>query len=176
MPRQITRIDLEKSPGGVRIAAWREGWQEGDPAHEHDFAAGQTLDRLLMQYEQQGFTCHTDGQVGRCLRGPITRIDFRQTPHGWHVAKYPYGWTASTRPLYQEDKPAGFDLEAALAWCQANGWSVRRWPGGARAWKGQPLPIRSAVDIIRLRRRLETQYTNYGDSGGLRIYDLAFDL
>ena len=50
------------------------------------------------------------------------------------------------------DIKADFNLDAALAWCTANGYSVRRWPGGARAWKGVPWVIRTACQIIRMRR------------------------
>jgi len=47
-----------------------------------------------------------------------------------------------------------FDLDAALAWCTANGYAVRKWAGGARAWKGgKPWVIRTASQIMRMRER-----------------------
>ena len=55
--------------------------------------------------------------------------------------------------------PHGFDLESALAWCEANGFVVRRWRSesygsGARAWKGdKPWVIRSKGQIQRKRRK-----------------------
>ena len=46
------------------------------------------------------------------------------------------------------DIKADFNLEAALNWCIQHGYTVRQWPGGARAWLGQPW-------IIRTRRQIQ---------------------
>lgn len=54
-------------------------------------------------------------------------------------------------PEGHDIKLAGFDLDAALAWCQANGYTVRRWLGGARAWLGGIWPIRTRNQIQRMR-------------------------
>jgi len=50
-------------------------------------------------------------------------------------------------------KPAGFDLAEALAWCKDNGYTVRQWDTGARAWKGQPWVIRTRRGIKRAREQ-----------------------
>lgn len=61
-------------------------------------------------------------------------------------------------PGGHEIKPADFDLEEALAWCEENGYTVRRWPGGARAWRGEPWAIRTGWQIVKLRRELEAKW------------------
>ena len=45
------------------------------------------------------------------------------------------------------------DLEAALNWCMNNGFTVRRWDGGARAFFGKPWPIRNRSQIRKARER-----------------------
>ena len=60
--------------------------------------------------------------------------------------------------LSSDEKPVGFDTEKALTWCEAHGYVVRRWPGGARVWKAErPWPIRTRSQIKRLRERVETE-------------------
>ena len=49
-------------------------------------------------------------------------------------------------------KPATFDLDAALAWCRRNGYTIRQWPGGARAWLGNPWVIRTRQQILQRRK------------------------
>ena len=57
-------------------------------------------------------------------------------------------------PTAHDIKPAGFDLDAALDWCQDNGYAIRRWPGGARAWRApRPWIIRTRNQIQRMRDR-----------------------
>ena len=49
-------------------------------------------------------------------------------------------------------KPATFDLDAALDWCAQHGYAIRRWPGGARAWRAPtPWIIRTRNLIQRMR-------------------------
>jgi len=55
-------------------------------------------------------------------------------------------------PISHSVKP-DFDLGAALAWCEGNGYTVRQWDTGARAWKGTPRVIRSRAQIIKARAR-----------------------
>jgi hypothetical protein len=86
-------------------------------------------------------------------------------------------------PDGHEIKSADFDLEAALAWCESNGYTVRRWPGGARAWKGEPWVIRTGWQIVKLRRKLEARWrTEFRRNPGrwssfdtLLSLDLAYD-
>ena len=46
-------------------------------------------------------------------------------------------------------------LDDMVAWLENDGWTVRRWIFGARAWKGSIHPIRTAYEIKRLRESLE---------------------
>ena len=91
----------------------------------------------------------------------ITRIDFYEAFQGTegrcvvNVAKFPDGWEkdpmARAIKRYQSDKP----LAEMLTWCEAQGWKIRRWPGGARAFKGGLHPIRSRGAIVRMRTSYE---------------------
>jgi hypothetical protein len=57
-------------------------------------------------------------------------------------------------PITDSVKPAGFDLEGALEWCRTHDYTVRPWPGGARAWHAPtPWVIRTRNQIMRLRDR-----------------------
>jgi hypothetical protein len=79
--------------------------------------------------------------------GTTTVIKFRRPPGN------PFD-----KPYSSEIKPAGFDLDAALAWCRANDYYTVTWPGGARAWKGSaPWVIRTTHQIAKLRARLERE-------------------
>ena len=81
-------------------------------------------------------------------------------------------------PLSTEVKPAGFVLADALAWCQSNDYAVRRWPGGARAWKGvSPWVIRTRGEIHRKRQQVEAQVRRTGGSegGSSLMLDFAYD-
>ena len=86
-----------------------------------------------------------------------SRIDFTEHAQGVTVVKF---WKCDGKDI---PPPEGaslhgpeFDLEEALAWCEAHGYTVRRWPGGARAWKGQPWVIRTRGRIRRRRVEVES--------------------
>ena len=65
------------------------------------------------------------------------------------------------RAISAEKKPADFDLDTALAWCEHNGYTVHRWHDGARAWKGEPWPIRTGNAILRKRALVERQTASF---------------
>ena len=104
------------------------------------------------------------------------RIDFAVVPSGVAVTKFWLVEGRSVSLLGSEMKPAGFDLEGALAWCEANGYTVRRWDGGARAWRGLPWPIRTRAQILRKRSEVERQALAGHGSGNLLTLDFAFDM
>jgi hypothetical protein len=114
-----------------------------------------------------------DNDHGRALRGEITRVDILQVAGKWSVRKYPYGWTAKTRPISQREMT---DAEAAtaIAWCKQHGWTVREFPGGARAWKGEVKPVRDASTIKMLRRQIEANFRRNEVDVRAR-FDMAFD-
>jgi hypothetical protein len=178
MEKQVTRIDLETTPGSegkmVMVEQWYEGWTATSPCELYDQHPG-PIASLLGQYERQGYAVWMcDSTHGRALRGEITRMDFIQFGALWQVRKFPYGWTAKTHPLITEQKPTDFDLEAALNWCEQHHWQIRRWPGGARAWKGEPMPVRDASTIRYLRRQVE-KALQAGQIDVRNHYNLALD-
>lgn len=85
------------------------------------------------------------------------------------------------RVISAETKPLGFDLDAALAWCEEHGYTVRRWPSGARAWKGKPWVIRTRLQIWRKRERAEREVASFirrhpgRPTPGLTFLDFAYD-
>lgn len=117
----------------------------------------------------------------------ITRFDFlklRDPDQGCRevvqIRKYFDGWEAGAPPSDLEIKPANYDYERVLSWAEQNGFTVRRWPGGARAFLGKPRSVRTEGQIKSLRRMLEEEnYRNRGISPrGIQIHavDLAYDL
>ena len=88
----------------------------------------------------------------------ITRIDFIETSNGVVVNKLAWNgqrYIVTNGTTKTEEENPEFVLEEALAWCEKNGWSVRRWYGGARAFKGEPRVIRTTGQIKSLRERLK---------------------
>lgn len=71
-------------------------------------------------------------------------------------------------PVQHDIKPDGFDLDVALDWCAQHGYVIRRWPGGARAWRAHtPWIIRTKRQIIKARQR-------FTGEGAVHV-DFAFD-
>jgi hypothetical protein len=104
----------------------------------------------------------------------ITRIDFLVTGATTTVNKM--GMNVFEKTIVAEGKThKNFDLAAALDWLRVRGWTVREWPGGARAWRDGLKPIRSAREIIRLRDELRA-YPRPELEGKAHTLDLAFDL
>jgi hypothetical protein len=175
-PKPVTRIDLETvGIGLVSIRQWREGWHEGDAADIDDLTEGSIMFKL-MEYEKQGFAVWmADGAHGRALRGKVTRVDFLKIGNEYHIRKYCYGWTAKTPAI--SDKVV--DVQqwlAAAEWCQANGWNVRHWADGARAWKGEVKPVRDRAGILAMRRKVEAEYSHGENIGTNKMFqDFAFD-
>jgi hypothetical protein len=104
------------------------------------------------------------------------RIDFAVVTSGVIVTKFWLVGGRNVAPNGAETKPAGFDLDDALAWCEENDYTVRRWKSGARAWKGdKPQPIRTRSQIWRRRTRAE-RWALRGDAGGSTLgLDFALD-
>jgi len=78
------------------------------------------------------------------------------------------------------EKPKDFELVAFLKIVESIGWTVRQWDNGARAFKGEPFPIRSATQIIKIRDRLTAEAVRNGGTHprglDLKNLDLAYDL
>ena len=79
------------------------------------------------------------------------RVDFYLLPSGKRVV------VTKMRHEGQRSIPLGEptiverDTDSLLAEYEANGYTVRRWDGGARAWLGKPWPIRTVSQVQRMR-------------------------
>ena len=94
---------------------------------------------------------------------------------GVRVFKYfehrPPGRAASDKSIVEN-----WTLEDMCTWLEDAGWKVRRWPGGARAWKHEISPIRTRHRIRKMRNYLDS---GRGDPEVLEVLhtlDLALDL
>lgn len=122
----------------------------------------------------------SEGAYDNLAMPEVTRIDFTVIGDGvlvqkWGVVNDSYNPRSI---VVESDVKQGFDLQSALAWCSTHGWTVHTWPGGARAWKGEPYPIRDARTIQRKRAEL-TKKLMLGQTDGTTgsyAYDLAYDL
>jgi hypothetical protein len=172
--RTVTRVDLESINGGVIVTTWNGKWEENSAPSTRKFIPTVAIHRLLMTLEDAGFTCEMcDRDHGRALRGEITRIDIMQVAGKWQVSKYPYGWTASTKPISKREM-TDEQTKSAIQWCKDNNWQVREFPGGARAWKYEVKPVRDASTIQRMRRQVIAHFDR-GEIDTRRQFDLAFD-
>jgi len=112
----------------------------------------------------------------------ITRIDITKSPVAVVIRCWADGWTASSALADYQEHPADYDIERLLGWLEQHGWTVRRypWTNVARAWKGEPLPVRDNVGINRLRRRLTEEAQRNGGlhPRGIPLHslDLRYDL
>jgi hypothetical protein len=55
-------------------------------------------------------------------------------------------------PAYVNDE---LEIAQAAQWLEAHGYTVRRWPTGLRAWRGEPWPIRTPGQIRKRRAEVE---------------------
>lgn len=67
-------------------------------------------------------------------------------------------------------------ISQALAALREEGWTVREWPGGGRAWRHGLRVARSRRQIAELRADMEQAPWAYEYLGNLRQYDLQYDL
>jgi len=165
VPKNCIRVDLEVMPtGAVKFAWWVDGYKVDDEEAGAQYYEPGSLFQICKALDDKGFSVHVDrdGQRGRALSGQPTRIDLIKVGQRWVVSKYPYGWTASTRPVSSDTKPAEFDIGQAVEWLQSHKWTVLEWNlgdrQGYRAYKGKPEPVNDARTIQILRRQYpETQ-------------------
>jgi len=176
--KKTTRVQAQAAGSGCFVYQWFEGWRMGlQPASDlQEYDPRRVID-VLDDLKRQGFTVwmQFNGDVGFALRGKITRIDFYQVGNRVRVDKYPYGWSLSTPPITSELKPEGFEIEQALQWFERP-WVVRTWPGGARAWFGKLIPVRTRSEIQRRRDKLGERFSMGGLKAGEYQVDLAFDM
>jgi len=167
---RIARVDLERvGASSLIVRTWNEGYSAWDAgqADNEDFLDTGSIQDILAGYEKQGFVVWmaSAGQ-GRALRGVTTRVDIILTGESWVMKKYPYGWSAKT-PAIETKHFNQVEADAAIQWLKQNKWTVLEWPGGFRAFKGKPMPVRDKYAIMSLRRKYEQERINFN-------YDLAF--
>ena len=104
----------------------------------------------------------------------IDRIDFEVGSDGRVTVTKLQG----NSPVGTEVKPAGFALAAALDWCRENGFTVHNWGFGARAWLGQPRPVRTPREAARLRREYDQKWSQefHRNPGKWSRYDTLLSL
>lgn len=174
--KRFTRIDLENIGTGVVRKMWLDGWVEGNAPDEETFLEGRRMFDLLYEAERKGWsvTQYNDNEA-RLLKGDPIRVDLMEIDGAVRIDAYPYGWKAQTRPMSQETRSA--TLESVVEQYKKDGWQVRRWAGGARAWKGPLLPVRDQDAILQMRRRYSQRPGELARlSGGFIRLDFAFDL
>lgn len=169
----VTRIDLERVGEGVTVSMWNGKWSEGSSPASYQFETG-SIERILFECEKVGFTVEMmDGSHGRALRGEVIRIDILQIAGKWIGRKFPHGWTAKTRS-FPEKELSEDQASAVIRWCKENKWTVREFPGGARAWKYEVRPVRDAYAIQKMRSQVVANFDR-GEIDTRRQFDLAFD-
>ena len=88
--------------------------------------------------------------------GRVTRIDLVTTDYGPVKRCWRAGWHPGDKALAKDvgRLADGWTVESAAAKLEADGWTVRRWPGGARAWRIGARPVRTGEYASRFRERL----------------------
>jgi len=102
----------------------------------------------------------------------VTRIDLFELSGDYagqtRVNKYAK-WQDGFDHLVERKITETMTFEEMVTWLETYGWVVFRWPGGARAFRPKPYPIRTRSQIIRLRERL-TERKRRGDP---RLADIS---
>lgn len=113
--------------------------------------------------------------LGRRLPDHVTRVDVKARNPRDPDAGVIMAWYAGNQHIEMREDLA-LTVDAAAASLEAmEGWTLRRWPGGCRAFRGRPYPIRSRGQIQRLRRELQA-YPRPELQGKAWTLDLALDL
>lgn len=171
LPKNIARVDIERTGETVVFARlWKQGFNVDDagaPAIEEMFdGKTESFAQICAALELQKFSVTAYSATrAQALRGPVTRVDFINQFDGWHIKKYPSGWKADTRPMSDVIKTEE-EINSAIAWCESNGWTVRKTKTSVRAFKGVIKPVHDASTIKAMRSRATPDQ---------RFYDFAFD-
>lgn len=175
IPPEITKINLTRLGDQVSVDGWAKGWTSTSDRTSICETYHGRIETLLHEFELLGFCVWMpDSGSGRALRGEIARIDFSTHDNLWIVKKFPYGWTAKTPAIKTVEYPGDFDFDGALGWCSEHGWTVRTWPGGARAWRHEIEPVRERATILSMRNQVQIR-TGSGQIDSRKNYDLAYD-
>lgn len=109
--------------------------------------------------------------------GKVVRIDLIETSHGPVKRCWRSGWMPGDKPRLSDVAPLadGWTVESAADKLKADGWKVRRWPGGARAWRVDPRPVRTGPYADRFRERMLANPPKALE-GKITSYDKYLDL
>ena len=104
----------------------------------------------------------------------VTRIDFALAGDVVVVNKIDDMTVAGRSIVVDSNEKPASELDKMLAWCETNGFVVRRYaPLGARAWRGErPRPVRTKAAVIKKHADLLAYPVK-----GLQVHalDLAYD-
>jgi len=101
------------------------------------------------------------------------RIDLWARPDGRvTVTKFEDQYTLDGYIPRDTSIQEAWSLDQMAAWLEGKGWTVRRWPGGARAFKDGLKPIRTRAQIHRKRDVLKL---NPPKGVEVHALDLAYD-
>ena len=101
------------------------------------------------------------------------RIDMFVQEAGIRIMKWPVDWLPKSPPVINYVN-TDLDLDQMTTILEAKGWTVRRWHGGARAWKDKIRPIRTRAQIIA-KREMFTRSPKLHPGIQLCCVDFAFD-
>jgi hypothetical protein len=122
----------------------------------------------------------------------VDRVDITLLANGTVVvSKYEHRTNEPDRLIRTEIKQPEeqFDVEWATGWLKDHGFTVHAWPAhpagvsaGARAFRGEPWPIRTRGQILKRRQEIESTVRRWqhknpdADGPSLLGRDFAFDL
>lgn len=73
----------------------------------------------------------------------VTRVDMHECPLGVIIHQFEDGWR-TTNTANEAHVNYSTRLPDMVTWFRSRGWTVREWPGGARAYWGPARPVRDA--------------------------------
>jgi hypothetical protein len=114
----------------------------------------------------------------------IVRIDINIFFDHVGMWMFDQNWVPSKHdPSGYTEKGSRFDVDAYLKTLEDAGWTIRRWQfprvsNGARAFKGEPWPVRSKTEITSKRDEYREKLMRYGADStvDLSSVDLAYDM
>lgn len=107
--------------------------------------------------------------------GKATRIDLVTTEFGPVKRIWLAGWMPGDKAHQVGPLSEGWTVDSAAAKLEADGWTVRRWPGGARAWRIALRPVRTGEYANRFRDRMLAN-PPAAVAGRITSYDKYLDL
>ena len=89
----------------------------------------------------------------------ITRVDMHENPMGVTVHQFEDGWR-TTNSANEAHVNYATSLPDMVSWFRSKGWTVREWPGGARAFLGPARPVRGEGEA-RVEAKIRKQFAGF---------------